>query len=813
MSTKSKAIRVLLDHPASPPHDSPPQIAGAQITRSDGHLEVSFDPALLRAADLVVQLQRAGWPLAVRTHRLVVTDMHCASCAGAIERGLRKLPGVVDAELTFATERCEIVYQPAMTGIKQVKARITDIGFGALEEDEAAAREEAQVRDLRLQQRRLVTAWLLGGPIFVLMGAGWLGFQHLVPGESTVMFALATPLLAATGWPYYRAAWQALRYGRTATTDVLISLGFSAAFFYSVAAYFLGRPTYFDTSAMVLTFVTTGKYLKVRATATSSQAVRRLVGLQARTAHRVTTDGSEADVAIDAIAVGDTLAIRPGERIPLDGTVATGSTVVDESMLTGESFQVPKTAGAKVLAGTLNRSQPIRITVDKIGRDTTLAQIIRLLDETQAGKPKVLDLSDKISAVFVPVVLTLAGVTFAVWLALGAGPGGALAHAVAVLVIACPCAVSLAPGTAIAVATGEAARRGTLIKGPAVLERLQLASVIVFDKTGTLTQGSPTVTAVYPEAAWQPEELLALAAAAETGSEHPLAEAIRTAARTRGLALPDGVESDVVPGNGVRAYVDGRTVAVGSPRFLTDQTDSEVTWSIPSDGQITVGIAIDGGFAGTLELADPLRPEAHAVVSELARRGNRVVMLTGDQHPTAAAVAVRLGITDIRAEVLPADKVAAIRELQRDGVVVAMVGDGLNDAAALAQADIGVAIGAGADVAAEASDLTLLRDDLTGVLDAITLSRRAYRIIIQNFVYAFCFNGIGLPVAAAGFLSPVFAAASMGVSSIAVVTNSLRLRTQHAVRPQLATIELPATGDDRGVTADTQMSRVDVRSR
>lgn len=725
---------------------------------------------------MIANRQPEELPIGARTHRLVVTDMHCASCASAVERGLHRMPGVLDVELTFATEKCDIVYDPSLINLKQVKARIVDIGFGALEEDEAVAREAAHVRDLRLQKRRLVWAWVLGGPIFVLMAAGWVGVHHLVAGEQSIMFALATPLLAAAGWPYYTAAWQALRYGRTATTDVLISLGFSAAFFYSVAAYVTGRPTYFDTSAMVLTFVTTGKYLKIRATATSTESVRRLVGLQARTAHRINHDGSQAEVPIDAVAVGDVLAIRPGERIPLDGTVRTGTTVVDESMLTGESFPIPKTTGDVVLAGTLNRTQPLTIGVDKIGRETTLAQIIRLLEDTQASKPAVLDLSDKIAAVFVPTVLGIAAITLLVWLGLGVATGTALAHAVAVLVIACPCAVSLAPGTAIAVATGAAARRGTLIKGPIVLERLQRADVVVFDKTGTLTQGTPAVTDVRPEPGNTAEDLVRVAAAAEAASEHPLADAIRRAATDRAVAIPAIEDTTVVPGGGVIAHVEGRCIVIGSARFLSIQTGQAVSWPPAPDGQITVGVGIDGGFAGTLVFADPLRPGTASVVGSLIDSGMHVVMLTGDQHSTATAVAAQLGIADVRAEVLPEGKVAAICELQAEGSVVAMVGDGLNDAAALAQADVGIALGAGTDVAAEASDLTLLHDNLTGVLDAIILSRRTYRIVIGNFLYAFCFNGIGLPIAAAGFLNPVLAAASMGISSIAVVGNSLRLR-------------------------------------
>lgn len=726
------------------------------------------------------------------SHRVVVTDMHCASCATAVEKGLRRLPGVVEAELTFATERCDLVYDPAITDLKAIKARIVQMGYGALEEGELAQREEAHVRDLRLQWRRLVWAWLLGTPIFVLMVADWVGLGTVMPGERLMMFAFATPLIATVGLPYYRGAWQALRYGHSATTDVLIALGFSAAYLYSVVAFFAGRPTYFDTSAMVLTFVTTGKYLKVRATATSSQAVRRLVGLQARTAEIVDQTGATREVPIDDVEVGDRLLIRPGARIPLDGSVTVGQSLVDESMLTGESFPLTKKPGDRVLAGTLNQSQLLRIRVEKIGRETTLAGIITLLDSTQSGKPAVLELSDRISAVFVPGVLVISAATFTVWMVLGAGAGGgvgaALAHAVAVLVIACPCAVSLAPGTAIAVATGEAAHRGCLIKGPTVLEDLQRARVVVFDKTGTLTHGRPTVTNLVLHPGWGREDVLRYAAAAEASSEHPLAAAITQAATDLGLPVPPATTSQTVPGRGVRALVDGHHVVVGSPRLINEATDGTATWEIASDGHISVGVAVDGRFAATLWLADPIRPEAPAVVAHLQARGTRVVMLTGDHHATAAAVAEEVGIDEVRAEVLPGGKVEVVRDLQTDdtcdgkdtggsaGVIVAMVGDGLNDAAALAQADIGIALGTGTDVAAEASDLTLLREDLTGVIDTITLSRRAYRVIVQNFVYAFAFNGIGLPIAAAGMLNPVFAALSMGISSVAVVTNSLRLR-------------------------------------
>ncbi|MFN2461218.1 MAG: heavy metal translocating P-type ATPase [Candidatus Velthaea sp.] len=697
----------------------------------------------------------------------------------AIERALLRLSGVVSAELTFATEKVGVIYDPRSASAARLRKAIESVGFGTLSEDDAAARESAQVRDVRLQRRRLAIAGVLGGPILIHMVLSWF---HLVPSNRLLLFAFATPLQLAIGWHYYRASWQALRYAHVATSDVLVALGSTAAYGYSVATTFwIDGPVYYDTQAMVLVFVMIGKYLKVSATSKSTEAVRALVGLQARTANIVIPEiGRLREVPIDDVKVGDIIAVRQGERSPLDGIVHEGEASFDEAMLTGESMPREKRPGDSVIAGSVNVLGAIRIRVERVGAETTLAQIIRLVESAQGGKIAVMDLADRISYVFVPTVLVIAAGTLLGWLVHGAPASLALSHAVAALVIACPCALSLAPGTAVAVATGEAAKRGVLIKGGRILEHAHRLDVVLLDKTGTLTRGRPTLASIVTAPRVESAYAHRLAAALEEHSVHPLASAI-VADAPEERAQAEGIE--IATGDGVRGHVEAGHVRVGRLSWIqAEGADvsrlTAAARTMQAEGMTVVGVSLDNRALAVFGIVDEIKSHAAEAVRKLVASGLRVAMVTGDNAGTAHRIAEMAGITEVYADIRPDGKAEIVRGLQRQGLRVAVVGDGINDAPALQQADVGIAMGTGSDVAAAASDITLVGDDLRYIAASIGISRSAFRIIGQNFAYAFGFNGLALPIAALGFLDPVLAASSMAVSSAAVVGNSLRLRGQ-----------------------------------
>ena len=742
-----------------------------------GEFTVTYDSVLSDPSRLIDMARNAGANPAVRTARFVVTGMHCSSCAIAIERALLRQPGVAAAELTFATEKVSVIYDPRTSSPRQFRKIIDSVGFGTLAEGDAAARESAHVRDFQTQRRRLGYAALLGGPILIHMVLSWF---HLVPSQRLLLFAFATPLQLVIGWHYYRASYQALRYAHVATSDVLIAVGSTAAYLYSVATTFwIAGPVYYDTQAMVLVFVLIGKFLKVAATSKSTEAVRALVGIQARTACIVNPEnGRVREVPIDEVSVGTTILVREGERAALDGSVAAGDASFDESMLTGESMPLEKQAGDPIIAGSVAVRGSVQVRVERVGADTTLAQIIRLVESAQGGKIAVMDLADRISYVFVPVVLALAGITYVGWLIHGSGVSVAVAHAVAALIIACPCALSLAPGTAIAVATGEGARRGILIKGGRILEHAHRLDVAVFDKTGTLTKGRPTLTRIVTSGISE-ERALSIAGALEQYSLHPLAGTI--SARAVEPAAVTDVEE--VRGAGVRGRIGAVAVHVGRISWLHEEGVAmgelgAAASSLSDAGMSVVGLAMAKRLVATFGISDEVKSHARAAVELLKERGLRVVMVTGDHAVTARRVAGNVGIVDVHADVRPDGKAQIVRDMQKCGLRVAFVGDGINDAPALGQADVGIAMGTGTDVAAAASDITLIGDDLRFVAAAIGISRSTFRIITQNFAYAFGFNILALPVAALGFLDPVLAASSMAVSSALVVGNSLRLRGQ-----------------------------------
>jgi len=737
----------------------------------------------------------------MKTEVAPVRGMHCAACVGRVERALTGLPGVERATVNLATEQATVSFDPERTSFDALQAAVAAAGYelvpplpdqapGAALDTEESARDAEQ----RYEKIKFIVGAVLSVP--VLLG----GMSHILPWVPAalrnpwLLLILTTPVQFWVGWQFHRGFLHDLRY-RSASMSTLVSVGTSAAYFFSVAVTLWPHVfpahgvTYYDVSAVVITLVVLGRWLEARARGRTSEAIRRLVSLAPRTA-RVVRAGAEVDVPTAEVRVGDFVRIRPGERIPVDGVVTEGVSTIDESMLTGESLPVEKGSESKVYAGTVNRTGSFIFRAAKVGRETALARIVALVAEAQGSRAPIQRLADRVAAIFVPIVLGIAGLTFLAWWLFGPEPAGlfALTNAVAVLVIACPCAMGLATPTAIMVATGRGAERGILIRSAAALELLERVDTVVFDKTGTLTVGHPVVTDVIALPLTSEEDVVALAAAAEQGSEHPLGEAILASAKERGLALPPITAFTTVPGQGIDARAPDGRVLLGN-RTLMDARGVDVSALVPraqalaAEGKTAAYLALGGRALGLLAVADVLKPEAPDAVAALKRRGLEVVVLTGDARPTAEAVARRAGVERVLAEVLPEDKAREITGLKAQWHRVAMVGDGINDAPALAQADVGIAMGSGTDVAIEAADVTLVRGDLHGVVGAIDLSRQTISVIKQNLVWAFGYNVVLIPVAAGVLyplwgvlLSPILAGAAMAFSSVSVVTNSLRLK-------------------------------------
>ena len=731
-----------------------------------------------------------------------VRGMHCAACVGKVERALTSVPGVDQASVNLATEQATVAFDPARTSVDALRSAVAAAGYELAEPrseaepaDAVDAERAAREADQRHQKLKFVVGAVLSAP--VLLG----GMAHIVPWvpaalqDPWLLLVLTTPVQFWVGWQFHRGFLHDLRY-RTASMSTLVSVGTNAAYFFSVAVTLWphafpahGAVMYYDVSAVVVTLVVLGRWLETRARGRTSDAIRRLVSLAPRTA-RVVRDGSEADVPTSEVRVGDFVRIRPGERVPVDGVVTEGASTIDESMLTGESLPVEKAPESKVFAGTVNRTGSFLFRAARVGSETALARIVQLVAQAQGSRAPIQRLADRVAAIFVPIVLGIAALTFLAWWAVGPEPAAlfALTNAVAVLVIACPCALGLATPTAIMVATGRGAEHGILVKSAAALELLHRVDTVVFDKTGTLTVGRPVVTDVVAVPPVAEAEVLALAAGAEQGSEHPLGEAIVARAKERGLALPPITEFTTVPGQGIDALATDGRVLLGN-RMLMEARGIDVgalagrAQALAAEGKTAIYLALGGRALGVLAAADVLKPEAAAAVAALKQRGLQVAMLTGDTRLTAEAVARQAGVDRVLAEVLPEDKVREIAKLQGEGRCVAMVGDGINDAPALARADVGIAMGSGTDVAIEAADVTLVRGDLRGVVAAVDLARRTIRIVKENLVWAFGYNVVLIPVAAGVLypiwgvlLSPILAGAAMAFSSVSVVTNSLRLK-------------------------------------
>jgi copper-transporting P-type ATPase V len=712
-----------------------------------------------------------------------VEGMTCGSCAARVQRVLAKTDGVADAEVNLATGRAHLTLQRPLPAA-DLQARVARIGYGLTPLAETpGGGDDLEERARRSWRRRV---WLVA-PAAVFAVATMLAGPALMedPGWRLALFAVATLVQFGIGWPFLREAARRARRG-TANMDTLIAVGTLAAYGFSVVQLLTGgMELYFETAILLIAFLTLGRYFEARARGRAGQAIRALLELGAKQA-RVLRDGAEVMVPVEQVTVGDLLRIRPGEKIPVDGEVLEGTSAVDESMLTGESVPVDKAPGDRVAGATVNTSGVLTVQATAVGADTALAQIVQLVEQAQAGKGQLQRLADRISGVFVPLVLAVAALTFTGWALLGGDPTKGLTAAVAVLIIACPCALGLATPTAIMVGTGRGAELGVLIKSVEVLERTRGMTTVVFDKTGTLTRGQMALTDVVAAEGVDRADLLRLAGAVEADSEHPIGAAIAAAARQQG-DVPAAHRFQAVAGQGVHAEVAagasgpvrvwvGRRKLAADAGLLVPQALEAAAERLERQGRTAVLVGWQGEARGVLAVADTLKDGAAELVGRLHGMGLEVVMLTGDNQATAQAIAAAVGVDRVLAEVLPADKVGEIARLQAEGRVVAMVGDGVNDAPALVQADLGIAIGTGTDVAIQASDLTLLRGDLEGVATAIALSRRTYRTITQNLFWAFGYNTAAIPLAAAGLLSPVIAGAAMALSSVSVVANSLRLR-------------------------------------
>jgi len=706
-----------------------------------------------------------------------IGGMTCTTCAQTIEKAVGKLEGVSEVNVNFGTESAAIDYNAEQVVVSQLKEAIKDAGYRVIEE------RRAEEKEIKKQRRIFAFALILSIPIFLISM-----FFKEMPFRELVLFALTTPVQFVAGFQFYKGAFAALR-NKLADMNVLVALGTSAAYFYSVAAtFFIGGKVYYETAALLITFILLGRTLESIAKGRTSEAIKKLMGLQAKTA-RVIKNGDETELPVEEVSVGDIVVIRPGERIPVDGIVKEGFSSIDESMLTGESIPVEKKEGDEVIGATLNKSGMLRFEATRVGKDTTLFQIIRLVEEAQGSKAPIQRLADKISGYFVPAVIGIALTTSFIWyFIVGSSFLFALMIAIAVLIIACPCALGLATPTAIMVGTGKGAENGILIRGGESLERAHKLDAIVFDKTGTLTKGEPSLTDIFPAEGWTEQEVLKLAAIAEKGSEHPLGEAIVKGARDRGIKVDDADYFNAIPGHGVEAKYKGKHILLGTRKLMSDngikvENLEDKIRLFEEEGKTAMLVAVDNESSGVIAVADTLKEYSKEAVQILQKMGLEAVMLTGDNKRTAKAIAQQLGINRVLAEVLPQDKSAEIKRLQEEGKMVAMVGDGINDAPALVQADIGIAIGTGTDLAMEAADITLIKGDLRDIVTAIQLSKRTMTKIKQNLFWAFFYNSAGIPIAAGALypflgilLRPEIAAFAMAMSSVSVVSNSLLLK-------------------------------------
>lgn len=755
---------------------------------------VTYDPSRVDREALEQKIADLGYGTVKAEADFRIGGMTCAACAARIEKGLGRMPGVSKAAVNLALETAHVEYDAEAVSMADMVRKVEQLGYRAFPKEAAEADGGAyKQRELRRHQVKLLVSAVLSLPLLWAM-AGHFSFTSwlYVPAafmNPWVQLALATPVQLIIGRQFYIGAYKALR-NRSANMDVLVALGTSAAYFYSL--YLTWRwagsgmahhapELYYETSAILITLILLGKWFEALAKGRTSEAIKKLMSLQARTAV-VWRDGVELTVPVEEVVIGDTVLVKPGDKIPVDGEVLEGQSAVDESMLTGESIPVEKQAGDAVIGATVNKNGALKLKATRIGKETALAQIIRVVEEAQGSKAPIQRVADSISGIFVPIVVGIAAITFLAWYVF-VSPGElatALEKAIAVLVIACPCALGLATPTSIMAGSGRAAEYGVLFKGGEHLEAMQKVQTILLDKTGTVTQGKPALTDVRFEG-MDEAEALRLIGAAEKASEHPLAEAIVAGIAARGITLPEARQFEAIPGFGVRAVVEGREVLIGTRGLLRREgiafdAAEEAMTRYESEGKTAMLVAISGTYAGLVAVADTIKATSREAVTRLKQLGIEVMMITGDNRRTAEAIAAEAGIGRVMAEVLPEGKAEAVKRLQAEGRTVAMVGDGINDAPALATSDVGIAIGTGTDIAIEAADVTLMRGELTSIVHALTISRKTMANIRQNLFWALGYNALGIPVAAAGLLAPWVAGAAMALSSVSVVLNALRLQ-------------------------------------
>lgn len=767
------------------------KLSGVQavVNFANEKAHVNYDENQVNTGTLINAIEKAGFHVAPQSVQLQLRKMTCAACAGHIEKALNKLPGVT-AIVNVATETAKVNFIPGVATVDNLIATVVNAGYDASEITESSHAEE-KVRRLAAYQAELRLFWISSAltlPLVLQMGAMFSGHEmDMLP--RWLQWILATPVQFWIGRRFYIGGWHSLR-GGGANMDVLVALGTSMAYFFSavVTAFALDQHVYFEASAAIITLVLLGKLMEARAKGKTSEAIEALIRLQPKTA-RIERNGEILEIPASSLQADDIFIVRPGENLPVDGVVIEGTSSVNESMLTGESLPVSKQAGAKVFAATLNQQGLLKCRATGVGAHTQLAAIIRLVEEAQGSKAPIQRMADTISGIFVPVVVVISILTLGITWWLTHDFVAALINAVAVLVIACPCALGLATPTAIMVGTGRGAQAGVLVKNAAALEHAEKIQTLIVDKTGTLTEGRPEVTDIVPVTAISVQDLLRIAASLEQGSEHPLARAVLDSAQKQQLSLQPIDDFSAITGSGITARLNDVRYLLGSPKFLAQQgvtLGKERITALQMEGKTVIGIASTAGgtpqLLGYLAIADRLRDTSVKAIERLQSMGIEVIMLTGDNAVTAAAIAKRTGITQYRAEVLPQDKAAEVAKMKSSGKFTAMVGDGINDAPALAAADVSFAIGAGSDIAIEAADITLIRNDLMSVADAISLSRATLRKIRQNLFFAFVYNTLGIPLAAIGMLNPVIAGAAMAMSSVSVVSNSLLLKRWQAYR-------------------------------